>query len=196
MSLQGRGRGTSETETRGERSCVMVMAEAGERRPQARGHLEAPELQEAGRILPQTLGQGPALLTSRYWASRLRRVRDRLAGASHPSWGHAYGRPWTAMRSPSLLPGSALAPLKGQLCPCSGVRTWVMVVEPKLSEVPGKTIRRFAVREDRKPRATPQEYLLRLGGKLVTVIPGGAVSGLWVGPPLWPVQLPTSHQKG
>lgn len=71
-----------------------------------------------------------------------------------------------------------------------------MVVEPKLSEVPGKTIRRFAVREDRKPRATPQEYLLRLGGKLVTVIPGGAVSGLWVGPPLWPVQLPTSHQKG
>lgn len=72
-----------------------------------------------------------------------------------------------------------------------------MVVEPKLSEVPGKTMRRFAVREDRKPRATPQEYLLRLGGKLVAVMPGGGgVSGLWVGPPLWPVQLPTSHQKG
>lgn len=47
-----------------------------------------------------------------------------------------------------------------------------MVVEPKLSEVPGKTMRRFAVREDRKPRATPQEYLLRLGGKLVAVMPG------------------------
>lgn len=100
-------------------------------------------------------------------------MRDRLAGASHPSWGHEYGRPWTVMWSPSLLPRSALAPLKGQLCPCSGVRTWVMVVEPKLSEVPGKTMRRFAVREDRKPRATPQEYLLRLGGKLVAVMPGG-----------------------
>lgn len=44
----GRGRGTSDTEKRGERSHVMMKAEAGERRPQAGGHLEAPELEEAG----------------------------------------------------------------------------------------------------------------------------------------------------
>ena len=84
----GRGRGTSEMEKRGERSHVMMKAEAGERRPQAGGHLEAPELEEAGRTLPQILGQEPALLTSRSWASRLRTVRDRLVGASRPSWGH------------------------------------------------------------------------------------------------------------
>lgn len=37
--LMGRGRGTSDTEKRGERSHVMMKAEAGERRPQAGGHL-------------------------------------------------------------------------------------------------------------------------------------------------------------
>lgn len=34
------------------------------------------------------------------------------------------------------------------------------------------------------------------GGRWVAVMPGGGVSGLWEGPPLWPVQLPTSCQKG
>lgn len=155
--------------------------------------MEAPEPEKAGRTLPQTLGQEPALLTSTSWASRLRMVRDRLAGASRPSWGHVYGRPWTAMWSPALLPGSTLAPPKGQPCPRAGVRTWV-VVEPNSSEVPGKAIRQFAVREDGKPRATPQEYLLWPGGRQVAVMPGGGSQGCRRG--LWPVQLPTSRQKG
>lgn len=78
----------------------MVMAEAGERRPQARGHLEPPSCKRQEGSSPQTLGQGPAPLIEILGFQAPEGERPGLAGASHPSWGHEYGRPWTVMREP------------------------------------------------------------------------------------------------